>query len=78
MIGYVLKAGFLKWMRPLVFPWKKTGRAGTKPVLVFPNVPTYTTKQIGVNCCWCRSYMLHNFEIILRARPALPTMFRSR
>ena len=36
IIGYVPKARFLKWMRPNVFPWKKTGRSGAKSVLVPP------------------------------------------
>ena len=42
MIEYVPKAGFLKWMRPHVFPWKKIGRPSTKSVLVSAAVPTYT------------------------------------
>ena len=61
MIGHVPKAGFLKWMRPKVFPWKKMGRPGTTPVLVSPTVPTYTPSQIAADCRRCRSYMLHDF-----------------
>ena len=61
MIGYVPKAGFLKWMRPHVFPWKKMGQAGAKAMLVSSNMPTYTTSQIAADCRRCRSYMLHDF-----------------
>ena len=61
MIVHVPKAVFIKWMRPKVFPWKKMGRPGTKPVLVSPAVPTYTPSQIAADCRQCRSYMLHNF-----------------
>ena len=50
IINYVPKAGFLKWMRPNVFPWKKTGRSVTNSVLVSPSVLTYTPSQIAANC----------------------------
>ena len=61
MAGHVPRAGFLKWVRPQVFPLTKTIKGGKK-VKTSPTVPEYGDKRIASDCRRCRGYMLHDFQ----------------
>ena len=61
MSGHVPRAGFLKWVRPQVFPLTKTGKGG-KTVKTSPTVPIYGDKRVASDYRRCRGYMLHDFQ----------------